>query len=257
PGLGQVPVNALVVVGFAVFGFVHPGFWVLGGGLEVGYLVLLAGNPRFQRLVDARRRVLAAGEAEQRREDLVRKLTPEARQRYNALEERCARSLQVSQESQAPDFALESSRDALSRLSWVYLKLLMARFHLDSSRIGTSESDLKQKIAALKSTLSSADLTAALRESQSATLKILEQRLENLERSQQTVREVDSDLARIEAQVDLALENANLRGSGAVVSANLDLASQILDDGLYYGDAEKDVVALDEVYSVPPKMRTR
>jgi hypothetical protein len=36
-------------------------------------------------------------------------------------------------------------------------------------------------------------------------------------------------------QVDLALENAGPRGSGGAVTANLEPASQILDDELYFG----------------------
>ena len=30
------------------------------------------------------------------------------------------------------------------------------------------------------------------------------------------------------------------------------LASQILDDGLYFGDSERDVAAVDEALSAPP-----
>jgi hypothetical protein len=124
--------------------------------------------------------------------------------------------------------------------------------------VHTTETDLKRKIAELERNLASADVSSALRESQAATLKILQQRLSNLDRFERTLKQVDSDLARIEAQVDLALENAGLRGSGAAVTANLELASQILDDELYFGDSETAVLALGEAYGVPPpKLRER
>jgi hypothetical protein len=197
--------------------------------------------------------VQAVGEAN--RDDLVRKLDPQARQRQGSLDAKCARALQLLREAHADDFTLESSQDALSRLSWTYLKLLVARFHLEASRQGASGAGLQRQIAQLEQSLAAPAASGALRESQGATLKILRQREQNLERCEQTLQEVASDLARIEAQVDLALENANLRGGGAVVTANLELASQILDDGLYYGDSQATVAALDETYKVPAKTR--
>ena len=36
---------------FGLLGMMEPGFWVLGAGLELGYLLALATNERFQRLV--------------------------------------------------------------------------------------------------------------------------------------------------------------------------------------------------------------
>jgi hypothetical protein len=252
PGLGRVPLNVLLVVATGILGFANPGFWLLGAAAEAALLVALATNPRFQRAVAARRHSEAAGAAEVHRQDLLRRLDPVARQRYAALQETCGRVLQVSQDAQAPDFTQESSRDALARLSWIYLKLLVARFHLEASRRQVNESELRRKIGELETALAAPGVTPALRESQAATKKILEQRLDNLEKAQQTQQQVDADLGRIEEQVDLALENANLRGGGAVVTANLELASQTLDDGLYFGDSERDVAALDEAFSTPP-----
>ena len=52
-----------------------------------------------------------------------------------------------------------------------------------------------------------------------------------------------------------ALENAGLQGSGASVTANLEVAGQILDDGLYFGDSEPAVLALDEAYAAPARER--
>jgi hypothetical protein len=271
PGLGRVPVNVLLVAACAILGFANPGFWLLGAGAEAALLTALATSPRFQRAVEARRLSAAAGEADLHRQELVRRLDPASRKRLAALDDKCARVLAVQQEAQAPEMGLENSRDALSRLSWIFLKLLIARLHLvEALRVpggaaagqpgmlqaaaggAAADSDLQRQMAELDRAMAAPGVTPALRESQSATRKILEQRLQNLQRCKQTIQEVDADLGRIEAQVDLALENANLRGGGAVVSANLELASQILDDGLSFGDSERDVAALDEAFNVPP-----
>ena len=42
-----------------LLGLANPGFWVLGAGLELGYLLVLATNERFRRIVAARQIVHA------------------------------------------------------------------------------------------------------------------------------------------------------------------------------------------------------
>src|SRR5260370_37319896 len=129
PGLGRLPVNVLLVAGCAILGFANPGFWLLGAGAEAALLAVLATNPRFQRAVDARRLSVVAGEAELHRQDLVRRLDPVARKRLAAVDDKCARVLQGQREAPTPQIGLQSSRDARSRASWMYLKLLVARHH--------------------------------------------------------------------------------------------------------------------------------
>jgi hypothetical protein len=253
-GLGRFPLNVAAVLGFGILGLGNPAFWLLGAGIEAGYLALVATNPRFQRLVAAQRSAEAVAHAGNRRDELVSKLSLEARRRYEALEQRCAKALAVGAEAAGSDFGVEAARDSLNRLSWLYLKLLVARHYLEASRVSTSTAALDARIAELDRALAQ-PASAALRESQLGTRRIIEQRRENLGRCEETLREVDSDLARIEAQVDLAVENANLRGGGVAGAANLQLASQILENGLYFGAEEQEVAALDEAYGEPPPVR--
>jgi hypothetical protein len=257
PGLGRLPVNALALLGFAILGFGHPGFWLLGAGLEAAYLGTLVSNPRFQRLVAAQQRDETATEAEQGRQELIRSLDLPSRQRLVAMEGKRGRILDLARQSQAGDFELENARDALSRLLWIYLKLLVARRQLAATRAQANEAELEQKAADLERSLAAGESSASLRDSQTATLKLLRQRLENLERCDESLKQVDSDLARVEAQVDLAAESAALRGGGAAVTANLELASQALEGGIDFGDSEATVHALDQAYSAPPRTRER
>lgn len=258
PGLGRLPVNALATLGFVILGLGHEGFWLLGAGLEAAYLTAVATHPRFQRAIDARERFLETGSADQGRRELAASLTPETRRRFDALEAKIDRVLQTGRDAHLGEFEIESRRDALERLSWIALKLLVARNQLEASRLHAGEADLKRRIADLERELAGgSDESSALRQSQSATLGILHQRLRNLERSEQTLRQIDSDLTRIEAQVDLAFESATLQGGGEAVAANLELASEALDDGLYFGDLEKAVVSVDQAYAAPPRERER
>ena len=65
PGLGRLPVNALTMAGFSIFGIAHPGFWLIGLGIEALWLMSAVGSDRFRALIDASRpqRVFAAATA--------------------------------------------------------------------------------------------------------------------------------------------------------------------------------------------------
>ena len=60
---------------FGLLGIVNPGFWVLGAGLELGYLMVLATNPRFQRVVAAGGLSDANQQWNQRSQKLLARLT--------------------------------------------------------------------------------------------------------------------------------------------------------------------------------------
>jgi hypothetical protein len=92
------------------------------------------------------------------------------------------------------------------------------------------------------------NVTAALRESKTATLAIMKQRLANLRNRTRTMQEIESDLTRIEAQVDLALENASMQGKPQTISLEIDLASDLVS-GTLFGESQNDVAALERAFA--------
>ena len=46
-----IPPNWIGLAAFGFLGLINPGFWLVGLGLELGYLSILTTNERFQRLV--------------------------------------------------------------------------------------------------------------------------------------------------------------------------------------------------------------
>ena len=72
--------NWVGLAAFGLLGLSNPGFWILGAGLELGYLLTLATNARFQRTVASR--PLSAARAEwntriaQRADDVVVRREP-------------------------------------------------------------------------------------------------------------------------------------------------------------------------------------
>jgi hypothetical protein len=88
--------------------------------------------------------------------------------------------------------------------------------------------------------------STALQRSQEATLAILRRRLENLQNRDRILRENESDLARIEAQVELMRENAAIEGKPSSIETEIELASDLASPDLF-GSQSSLVRDLDAV----------
>lgn len=247
PGLGRIPVNALGAAAFAILGFAQPAFWFLGLAIEATVLPALAFNPRFQKVVEAQSLQLSQGDAAQKRLALVKVLEPSARQRLSAMIDKCNQILEVYRSQQAEEYVLDSSNQALQSLQWVYLKLLVARHHLQNPMNSDTEQSLDKKIQEIDNDLRDGEETESLRQSKTATRAILKKRLANIVRKGQTLAEIESDLTRIDNQADLLLENASMQGKPQTISADIELASDLLG-GSVFGEDESAVSDLEQTY---------
>ena len=247
PGLGRIPVNVLGAVAFGILGFAQPAFWLLGLAVEAAVVPALAFNPRFQKIVEAQSLELSEGHAEKKRMALIRLLENAAQQRLWALATKCNQVLDVYRSQQAEDFIIESNDHALKNLEWVYLKLLVARHHLLSPSNETEQS-LEKKAESLEKDLRNGEETESLRQSKIATLNILKKRIATMRKKQETLEEIESDLTRIDNQVDLILENATVQGKPQTISADIELASDLLG-GSIFGDDESAITALEQTYA--------
>jgi len=249
PVLGQVPINALLASAFAILGFAQPAFWLLGLAVEGIVVAGLAFNPRFQNYVQAQQLQVSNDGDEAKRQELIKLLDPDSQNRRILISAKCERVLDVLRSQQAEEYVIDSSRDALKSLRWVYLKLLVARRHLLSPTDAETESTLENKIAAIEHELAEQGEPDSLRQSKAATQAILKKRLTNIHRRAQTLEEIDSDLTRIEAQVDLILENATMQSKPQTISTDIELASDLLGAGVF-GEDESAISALDRKYSI-------
>jgi len=251
-GLGRLPVNVLAATGFFILGFGHPAFWFLGLAAEVAIVPSLAFNRRFQKIVDAENKQLVTDDAQTKRAALVRLLPQDYQSRLANLDRRCDKVLEVYRNAQAEDFIVDTNRDALENLRWVYLKLLIARYHLLTAGTEDTPESLEKKIAALEAEAHHAQESEALHQSRASTLDILHRRLSNIHRREETLQEVESDLLRVESEVDLIMDNAAMQGKPQTISTDLEFASDLVSGGIF-GDAESAVADLDRDY---PKVRT-
>jgi hypothetical protein len=257
PVLGPLPINALLATAFAILGFAQPAFWLLGIAVETVVIAGLAFDPRFQNYVQAQQVQIAKDDDETNRQQLIKILDRDAQDRRTLLSSKCERVVDVFRSQQAEEYIIDSNRDALNSLKWVYLKLLVARHHLLAPTAEDTEATLEQKIAAIDQELAAPDEPDSLRQSKAATRSILKKRLANIRRRAQTIEEIDSDLTRIEAQVDLILENATMQSKPQTISSDIELASDLLGAGVF-GEDESAISALDRKYSThkPPVRET-
>ena len=224
----RLPWNALAVVAGLVAGWFEPSLWGATFAGEFIYLLTMASNPGFQKWIDERKVDELRGDTEESRHKLLSKVGGAARQRYKRLEEKRARLATLYADHLTDDLFADSNRDALQKLTWFFLNLLVAQRNLIVAP-SSDERDLQKQIAALEREIAAPALTESLRESKEATLRLLRERLDNIQHRQTSLAEIEADLARIETQFDFALEEATLRGRPAAISVNVDLTSRLLN----------------------------
>lgn len=247
-GLGKLPLNAMAVAGFVILGFAQPAFWLLGLGLEAAYLWVLANHERYRKLVDLRDHDPQA-DLRSERQRLEQRLSPASRERLQQLHGKVQRASKLLRDNAEEAFLVEHNTDALDRMEWIALKLLLARENLEQNASKGADT-LDQQIASLKKELELGKLTPSLRESKEATLQVLQRRRNVLADRTNALQLIESDLQRVEAQIDLALDSAALSGPTAELSGSIDLASQLFDDS--FGEASVEVSRIDHLFEQGP-----
>ena len=234
----RLPWNALAIIAAGVAGFWDPAIWGVTTAGELIYLFTMASNPGFQKHIDDRKLVLLREDSDQARALLLSRLGGAARQRYVRLEEKRRRLEALSSEVSSDDLFAESNSTALQKLTWFYLNLLVGQRNLVVAP-ASDPRELEKQIKAYERELTAAP-SAAARTSNEATLRLLRERLSNVQHREISLAEIDADLTRIETQFDFAIEEATLRGRPTAISANVELTSRLLgnldESATFYGD---------------------
>jgi hypothetical protein len=222
PGLGAVPLNLLGLAGFGILGLANPAFWFLGLGLETAYLFSLASNARFRGIVDGRSAAPPPPRPQSRGwEQLVGELGGSERERLMELNAKLQRVLALYDRFHADDLTSGQNRESLLALLGHYARLLAARENLALHWTDDDDRELREQAVGLEGDLKQADLSEELRTSKVRTLEIVQARIENQRRRAQMGEEIESELRRIEAQFDLALENAAMSSTPQAISSDL------------------------------------
>lgn len=249
--------NWIGLAAMGLLGIANPGFWVLGAGLELGYLLTLATNSRFQRAVSSRPLSAARSEWNERINRLLALLSDEDRGRYAALAERCASIIELQTHGGADTpHGIEMQGDSLGRLSWMFLRLLVARGTI-LRVIGKGEGDeaLEQRRRALTRQAADERAPADLRRSLEGQIEILTQRIQQRGEADNKLAFIDAELARIEEQVELIREQAALSTDPEILSRRIDeIAATLGGTGQWIRDQQKVYGAMDDLLTEPPPL---
>jgi hypothetical protein len=242
---------------FGLLGIMNPGFWVLGAGLELGYLLTLSTNPRFQRAVSSKPLSAARSEWNDRIRRLTQQLNDEDQGRYAALAERC-RSIIDLQMQGATDIphGVETQADSLGRLSWMFLRLLVARGTILSVLGGGDDDEvLDRRRTALKRQAADESAAPELRRSLEGQIEILEQRIDQRKQAENKLAFIDAELARIEEQVELIREQAALSTDPELLSRRIDeITATLGGTGQWIRDQQRVYGAMEDLLSEPPPL---
>jgi hypothetical protein len=234
PGIGRLPVNAMAAFAVAALGFVEPSVWLAGLGIEAAVVSSLAFNSRFQNVVDALALPASVKAEADKRSALIAALPADLNARLVALHKTATRVIAICQKLGSEPETIAGTQASLDKLEWIYLKLLIARDHLVNDLGSESAESLDARITALRKQLpDGSGVSTALQRSQMATLDLLERRMANLRNRETLLAENESDLCRIEAQVELMRENAAIEGKPAAVDTEIEFASDLRSPELY------------------------
>ena len=255
-----VPPNWIGLGIFGVLGLINPGFWVIGLGLEAGYLWALGTNHRFQRFVAASQQVQTRQQWQAKVAALAHQLNSEDQQRYRNLEERCRTLLEQQVHLQTPSSGLQAEGEGLGKLLWVFLRLLLTRQAITRIIRSAVEkpddaSAIEERIRSLQAQLSG-PMTEDLKKSLAGQIEILQQRLQKRSEAKDKLAFLDAELMRIQEQVELIREQAVLSADPETLSQRIDRITTTLGGTTQWmRDQQKIYGAVEDMMSEPPPLQ--
>lgn len=242
---------------FGILGLANPGFWVLGAGLELGYLLTLATNRRFQRAISARPQAASRDEWQQKIAGVLGRLNPEDRRTYESLAARCRSILDLQRHSATEvPLGLDAQADSLGRLSWTFLRLLLARRTIHNViDEGASDTALEDRIATLERQQADQNAGDELRRSIGGQLEILKQRVQQRQDADRKLAFIDAELGRIQQQVELIREQAALSTDPELLSRRIDeITATLGTTGQWIRDQQQVYGAMEDLLTEPPPL---
>lgn len=248
-----IPPNWLGLVAVGLLGLVNPGFWLIGAGLELGYLLAVSTNARFRATVDGKFLQEASGSWESKRAALIERLPAAERKRQEALEARCRAVLAHGQDGD--HVALDGQQaESLAQLAWVHLRLLLSRARLDQV-VAEAEApaELTKRIRELEKRIADPATSEGLKSSFTSQLEILTSR----QASHTSVREqlslIDAELERLRQQVELVREQMALSADASGASRTIDALGATLGETTRWLSDQRQVLGeVEDLTAAPP-----
>jgi hypothetical protein len=248
-----LPPNWVALAAAGLLGLLNPGFWLIGAGMELGYLLVLTSNARFRAVVDARYRQDASGTWESKRAALIERLPAGERKRQEALEERCRIVLTHGQDGDSP--ALDGAQaESLAQLAWVHLRLLLSRTRLDRV-VSEAEppADVAKRIRDLQKRIADPTTSDGLKNSLTSQLEILTSRQASHASVRDQLALIDAELERLRQQVELVREQTALSADASGASRTIDALGATLGETARWMSDQRQVLGeVEDLTTAPP-----
>ncbi len=220
-------VAAAVISGFP--GVILP--LVVAG--EVLYLSSMVSNDRFRSAVEAqdakaRREATAIGTRESY-EKLLRSLSPQVRERFERLRERCLHLVDIAGKVRGTDGTSSEpgSLESLERLLWGYLRMIrgaqsLSEFveHTDDTAIRRRMADLEKRLRALPA--ADDPETARLKSVLEDDLRTTTERHENIAEAQRKLDVIIAEVERLESKIEALAEGSVARRDVSDIARRVD-----------------------------------
>jgi hypothetical protein len=187
---------------------------------------------------------------------MVRRLSDTDQARYVAFQSRCRAILEQFSQQDPSGSAVDVQSENLSKLIWVYLRLLIARRAmsrvLKEPTLGETQ-DLQTRLAELKHRLGDSSIGEDLRRSLTSQAEILEQRVTQRREGREKLDFLEAEILRIQEQVELLREQAALSTDADGLSARLDeITGSLGGASQWISDQQKLYGSLDDLLEEPP-----
>ena len=175
---------------------------------EIFYLASMVASDRFRSAVDAqdakaRRQQEAIGSRESY-EKIRDALSPQMRERFDKLRQRCAHLVELADELRGGGG--KGSLEALERLLWGYLRMILGAQTLSEFLDHTDDASIRRRIAELERRLKSLPPSEAAEAKQLSTvleddLGTNRERLANVEEAQRKLSVIVAEVERLESKI--------------------------------------------------------
>lgn len=264
PGGMFIPPNWIGLGAAALLGMVNPGFLVLGLGLEFGYLFAMSTSGRFQRLVDGKALLVVREKERQEAMAKVRRLNAESQRRLAKLQANCEAVLQSYAAGRwEEESLLRQHGESMNRFVWLFFQLLLTREGIlalvkEGKFSREARKKLESEIEDLQEQIQQPGISPDLVRSLEGKLAILQLRLQNLSEGEQKYQYVESELSRVEHQVELLREQALLQRDGNSLAAQIDSVGASLGETADWIRTQRSLFeATEDLAEEPPPLLTR
>jgi hypothetical protein len=231
----KVPYNVILFTGGILAGIVsrHPELvWPLVGAGELLYLATLSTNARFQAVVRAQHEARLAGNVGDLVPQLLARLSPSRRERFEKVRKRCLdlrRSLQTDRRDEVTGVLEGQETEGVNKLLWVFLRTLVQEQTLATFCDTMPSSEIEETLRKTEAAMQQPGISDAMKVAHEENAKVLRQRIDNLRRAQQNLEAVAVRLVRVENSIMLVQEQALTRRDPAFIESEV----QSVTDGLH------------------------